>query len=39
MTWGADPDPRQMSQRELDEYLDQLVAEGAEVTPQPRGHG
>ena len=29
-------DPREMSQRELDEYLDQLVQEGREDTPEFR---
>lgn len=28
------PDPRQISQRELDEYLDDLVRRGMEETPE-----
>lgn len=28
------PNPEELSQRELDEYLDQLVAEGKDDTPE-----
>lgn len=28
------PNPREMSQRELDEYLDKMTAQGREETPE-----
>lgn len=34
MAENVNSDPREMSQRELDDYLDQLIADGAEDTPQ-----